>query len=102
MATNNDASMIGQISGINLSAKKIQLLGYWLKSSRCFRCIYNCIIPYKQKIWLEKYLAKSITNHLDEIKFGGSRVTLYNKNTTEFAIGELNLEISTKIANRQI
>ena len=51
---------------------------------------------YKQKIWLEKYLAKSITNHFDEIKFGGSRVTLYNKNTTEFAIGELNLAISTK------
>ena len=26
-----------------------------------------------------KYLAKSITNHFDDIKFGGSRVTLYNK-----------------------
>ena len=36
-------------------------------------------VPYKQKIWLEKYLAKSITNHFDEIEFGGSRVTMYNK-----------------------
>ena len=26
-----------------------------------------------------KILAKSITNHFDEIKFGSSRVTLYNK-----------------------
>ena len=32
-------------------------------------------IPYKQKIWLEKYLENSITNHFNEIKFGGSRVT---------------------------
>ena len=36
-------------------------------------------LPYKQKIWLEKYLAKSATNHFDEIKFGGSRVPMYNK-----------------------
>ena len=36
-------------------------------------------LPYKQKIWLEKYLAKSTTNHFDEIKFGGSRVPMYNK-----------------------
>ena len=42
-----------------------------------------------------KYLAKLITNHFDKIKFGSLRVTLYNK----FAIGELNLAISTK--NRQ-
>ena len=41
--------------------------------------VYVIEILYKQKIWLEKYLAKSITNHFDEIKFGGSRVTLYNK-----------------------
>ena len=37
------------------------------------------LVRYKQKIWLEKYLAKSIMNHFDEIKFGGSRVTMYNK-----------------------
>ena len=35
--------------------------------------------PYKQKIWLEKYLAKSTMNHFDEIKFGGSMVPMYNK-----------------------
>ena len=42
-------------------------------------------IQYKQKIWLEKYFTKSLTNHFDEIKFGGSRIMLYNK----FAIGRL-------------
>ena len=52
-------------------------------------------IPYKQKIWLEKYLAESMKDHSGEIKFGGSRVA----NTIEFAIGELNLVIFTK--NRQ-
>ena len=39
-----------------------------------------------------KYLAKSIMNHFDKIKFGGSRVTLYNKIP-------LNLQLVTK--NRQ-
>ena len=27
----------------------------------------------------EKYLVKSIMNHFNETKFGGSRVTLYDK-----------------------
>ena len=29
-------------------------------------------------------------------KFGNSRVALYNKNASEFAIGKINLAISTK------
>ena len=43
-----------------------------------------------------KYLARSITNHFEEIKFGGLRVTLYNKTPLNL---QLVMVISTN--NRQ-
>ena len=49
-----------------------------------------------------KYLAKSIKHHFGEINLAIQGSHCIIKHHSEFAIGEINLAISTKIANCQI